>query len=106
MVALVLKQNTPEIREKIKQAGIEVCECAEFKDSVWLNYTGVTPNKIHGVGYFDEEVGTKSVQDELDRFVAEKKGQIWEFFNVDAFIEMIKKNINSEKEKIFGKKSL
>lgn len=104
MAVLTLKQNTPEIREKIKQAGIEVCECAEYKDSVWLSYTGATPNKIHGVGYYDEEVGTKSVQEELDRFVAENKGQIWEFFNVDAFIEMIKKNIDSEKEKIFGKK--
>lgn len=104
MAILVLKQNSHEIREKIKQAGIEVCECAEFKDSVWLSYTGATPNKIHGVGYYDEEVGIKSIQDELDRFVTENKGQIWEFFNVDAFIEMIKKNIDSEKEKIFGKK--
>ena len=90
MAILVLRQNTPEIREKIKQAGIKVCEYDEFKDSVWLSYTSATLNKIHGVGH-----------QELDRFVAENKGQIWEFFNVDAFIEMIKKNIDYEKEKTF-----
>ena len=64
-----------EIRDKIKASGIEVCHCAEFKDSVWLDYSGV--NGVHGVGYYDEEVGTKSVQEELDRFAAENKDIVY-----------------------------
>lgn len=87
MPILVLKDNSPEIRDKIRTSGIEVCRCAYFKDSVWLEYSGV--NGVHGVGYYDEEVGTKSVQEELDRFVAENK-DIMYCENVDEFIEKIK----------------
>ena len=86
MAILVLKQNTPEIREKIKQAGIEVCECAEFKDSVWLSYTGATPNKIHGVGYHDEY--TKSTHQELERFKSDNPYAVY-CEDVDSFINGI-----------------
>lgn len=86
MAVLVLKQNTPEIREKIKQAGIEICECAEFKDSVWLSYTGATLNKIHGVGYYDEY--TKSVQQELERFKSDNPYTVY-CEDVDSFINGI-----------------
>lgn len=87
MPILVLKDNSPEIRDKIKTSGIMVCQCAEFKDSVWLDYSGV--NGVHGVGYYDEEIGTKSVQEELDRFVAENKNIIF-CQDVDDFIFRIK----------------
>lgn len=86
MPILVLKDNSPEIRDKIRTSGIEVCRCAYFKDSVWLDYSGV--NGVHGVGYYDEEVGTKSVQDELDRFVNDNKDIVY-CKNVDEFIDKI-----------------
>lgn len=86
MATLVLKNNSPEIRDKIKAYGIEVCPCAEFRDSVWLDYSGI--NGVHGVGYYSEEVGTKSVQEELDRFVAENK-DIKYCKDVDEFINEI-----------------
>lgn len=87
MPTLVLKNNSPEIIDKIKTSGIMVCKCAEFKNSVWLDYSGI--NGVHGVGYYDEEVGTKSVQDELDRFVAENKDIVY-CKNVKQFINKIK----------------
>lgn len=86
MSILVLKDNSPEIIDKIKTSGIMVCKCAEFKDSVWLDYSGV--NGVHGVGYYDEEVGTKSIQNELDRFVAENKDIVY-CKDVDEFIYRI-----------------
>lgn len=87
MSILVLKDNSPEIRDKIKTSGIEVCHCAEFKNSVWLDYSGV--NGVHGVGYYNEEVGTKSVQEELNRFVTENKDIIF-CQDVNEFIDKIK----------------
>ena len=87
MPILVLKDNSPEIRDKIRTSGIRVCRCAYFKDSVWLEYSGI--NGVHGVGYYDEEVGTKSVQEELDRFVAENKDIVY-CKDVDEFITKIK----------------
>lgn len=86
MPILVLKDNSPEIRDKIRTSGIEVCRCAYFKDSVWLEYSGI--NGVHGVGYYDEEVGTKSIQEELDRFVAENKDIVY-CKDVDEFIYRI-----------------
>lgn len=87
MSILVLKDNSPEIRDKIKTSGITVCPCAEFKNSVWLDYSGI--NGVHGVGYYSEDVGTKSIQEELDRFVAENKDIIF-CQDVDDFILRIK----------------
>lgn len=87
MPILVLKDNSPEIRDKIKTSGIMVCKCAEFKDSVWLDYSGV--NGVHGVGYYNEEVGTKSVQEELDSFITENKDIVY-CKDVDEFITKIK----------------
>lgn len=86
MPILVLKDNSPEIRDKIRTSGIAVCRCAYFKDSLWLDYSGV--NGVHGVGYYDEEIGTKSVQEELDRFISENKDIVY-CKNVDEFIDKI-----------------
>lgn len=51
-----IKQNSPEIREKLKQAGFTVCAYANFADSVWLDYHPDDKffRDIHGEGYADE----------------------------------------------------
>ena len=77
----ILKQNSEEIRQKIKDAGIRVCICASFKDSCWLDYSTVVANGVHGIGYFEEE---------LARFLAECKKPIF-CKDVDEFIRLIKK---------------
>ena len=88
-MTLILKENSGQIRDKIKQSGIRVCCCAEFKDSVWLDYSGI--NGVHGVGYYDEEyTGTNSVESELGRFLAECKDPVF-CKDVDEFITKIKK---------------
>lgn len=51
-----IKNNTEEIRNKLKEAGFTLCVCTKFKDAIWLCYH---PNKhmtydIHGEGYADE----------------------------------------------------
>ena len=51
-----IKDNSLEIRNKLKETGFSICACAELKDSIWLVYS---PNvemqfDIHGEGYADE----------------------------------------------------
>lgn len=83
----VLKENTEEIRKRIKDAGIHVCVCATFIDACWLDFHTAVANGVHGVGYWGE--GTNSQEEELARFVAEVKNPVW-CSNVEEFIENIK----------------
>ena len=48
-----IKENSPETRNKLKDAGFSICKCAEFKDSVWLHYNPNVLYNIHGEGYCD-----------------------------------------------------
>lgn len=96
---LVLKENSPEIIQAIKDSGIRVCGCVKFKNSVWLDYSGITPNVVHAVGYYDEElVGTKSVEDELNRFISENKDIVY-CKDVNEFISKIKEIENGRSNK-------
>jgi hypothetical protein len=98
-MTLVLKENSPEIVQAIKDSGITVCGCVKFKNSVWLDYSGVTPNVVHAVGYYDEElVGTKSVEEELNRFVGENKDIVY-CKDVNEFISKIKEIENGRSNK-------
>ena len=87
--AIILKQNSPEIRQRIKDAGISVCLCAGFNGSIWLVYhVGLNAYfDVHGVGYSDE---TMSGKEHIDIFLKETK-YIIECRSVEEFIQEIKK---------------
>ena len=85
----ILKENTEEIREKIKAAGIHVCGCAWFKDARWLHYSTELIKSVHGVGYYGDEAGTKSQEEELKSFLSEVQNPIF-CADVDEFIGKIK----------------
>lgn len=70
-MTLILRENSEEIRQKIKDAGIDVCLCASFKNAVWLTY-GYT-DSVHGVGYYGSENGTRSVMEEICSFILDCK---------------------------------
>lgn len=84
-----LKDNNEIIRQKIKDAGIDVCICTEFDDACWLDYSTEVDNGVHGVGYFGEEIGAKSQQEVLDMFLSQCHDLV-ECKNVEEFIEKIK----------------
>lgn len=90
-MTIVLKENSKAIREKIQEAGIDVCVCAEFKDACWLDYHPGITSSVHGVGYYGEEADTYSQEDALNRFVSESKDLVW-CEDVDEFIAKIKEN--------------
>lgn len=50
-----ITQNSPEIRQKLEDAGFSICACALFDCSIWLVYhpDDPFPYDIHGEGYAD-----------------------------------------------------
>ena len=85
----ILKENSEEIRNKIKEAGIELCGCTEFKDACWLDYTPSVSESVHGVGYYDDgELGINSQEEMLDYFVEDCRFPVW-CKDVDEFIDKI-----------------
>lgn len=43
-----IRKNTPELQEKLKEMGYDICPCANFKTSAWLDNC-IETNSIHGV---------------------------------------------------------
>ena len=82
----ILKENSEEIRKKIKDAGIDVCICASFVDADWLDYSTVVANGVHGNGYPFEGMTKEETRALL---LYETKNPV--FCNdVDEFIRLIK----------------
>ena len=90
-MTIILKENSEEIRERIKEAGIKVCVCARFKDACWLDYNPSITDSVHGVGTYGEEVETYSQEEECARFLSECIEPVF-CEGVDDFIERIKQN--------------
>lgn len=86
---VVLKQNSPEIRKKIEDAGISLCVCASFDENSWLDYhVGLGAYfDVHGLGYDSEEM---SAEEHKSLFLYETKPEdiVW-CNNVDEFIKAI-----------------
>lgn len=65
-MVVFIKQNSPEIREKLQDAGYSICDCALFVSSIWLDYHPDSNfcKEIHGVGYTDETEGLRDLTSE------------------------------------------
>lgn len=91
---ILLKQNSPEIRRKIKEAGISVCICTEFKDTIWLDYN-VDMNatyEVHGLGYHEDNETRQGIIS-LTEYEWKKYGtEVIECKDVEEFITKIKEN--------------
>ena len=95
---LILKENSEKIRQALTDAGIKPCVCTTFKNNVWLDYTGATSTMVHGLGCYGDDVGTTSIQEELDRVVKENKNIIY-CKDVTDFINKIKEFENGRSNK-------
>lgn len=89
---LVLKDNSEEIRQKIRDAGINVCWCASHVDADWLDFSVDDQNGVHGNGYAYEGM-TKEQTREL--FLHEDEPILW-CKDVDEFISEIKKSQHTQ----------
>ena len=98
-----IKENSKEIRNKLKQSGFSICVCAAFPDSIWLNYhpdVNMTFD-IHGEGYADFDdpdfklPPLERIQDRLNRknWYSEDR----EFYNtVEEFLEHYTKVVSDQ----------
>ena len=88
----VLKQNSKEIRNKIEEAGIHVCSCATWNDSVWLDYHTKVNNGVHGIGYTEDGY---TIEEELSDFEREVQNPVY-CKDVDEFISKINEFVNKK----------
>lgn len=88
MQTLILKENNPQIREKLLAAGIECCECCEFK-APWLNYNRAITPLVHSVGYPSDAEDTTTEEQRLDCYVKECKDPYY-CKDIEEFINKIK----------------
>lgn len=93
-----IKENSYEVREKLRKAGYTLCACTKFVDAIWLEYhpeVGMYRD-IHGTGYTDECEGLTELTPEqrIEQWL-KKKGHYSknrEFFEtVDDFLKVYSK---------------
>ena len=91
---IVLKQNSPEIRQKIKDAGISVCICCEFKKAVWLNCYPDSQHafSVHGIGYSDEDWPVEHELAFVEHDWKVYNVEVIECSSVEEFIQRIKES--------------
>lgn len=89
---LVLKENSEEIRNKIRDAGIDVCWCACHVDADWLDFGVNIQNGVHGNGYAYEGMTKEQTR---AVFLDEDEPILW-CKDVDEFIKEIKKSQHTQ----------
>ena len=97
-----IKQNSPEVRRELKDAGFSLCVCTRFKDAIWLTYLPDLdlPFDIHGEGFADDDDCDLALKP-IDRIKlrAAQKGYYpkeREFFcTVEEFLKKYKPNYNN-----------
>lgn len=69
-----IRKNTQELRDKLQAMGCDICPCATFENSKWLDMS-ISKNGvgIHGLGYWDETCNFNSVEDALRFFLYENE---------------------------------
>jgi hypothetical protein len=100
-----ITQNSPEIIQKLKDAGFSICACVFFDGSIWLGYhpDNLFPYAIHGEGYADEEDCDLDLKplDRIQRRLAEESyySKEREFFDtVEEFLKKYKPNHKNDEK--------
>ena len=88
---IILRQNSQEIRDAIKASGIDVCICANFVDSVWLDYYP-TVGSVHGSGYPYEGMTSEQTLAFIEYEWKQYNTKVIECKDVQEFINEIKKS--------------
>ena len=95
---ILLRQNSQEIRDAIKASGIDVCICANFVDSVWLDYNQ-TVGSVHGIGYPYEGMTSEQTISFIEYEWKQYNTKVIECKDVQEFINEIKKSRDNESKK-------
>lgn len=80
----LIKKNTPELRQRLEQAGISVCICTTFEDADWLScWESNMAYDVHGV--YPDDLSKEAY---LEMYLKETNPIICE--SEDEFINMCK----------------
>ena len=83
----IIKNNTPELRQRLEQAGISVCICSSFKEADWLCcWESNVAYDVHGV--YPDDINDLSKEAYQEDFIKEINPIICE--SEDEFINMCK----------------
>ena len=83
---VVLKTVSPQILDKLRESGLTVCICCEFKGTAWLVFRPGLPFDVHGEGYDFEELGLIGTEANLRYFEKVTPNYIDCETDVDKFI--------------------
>lgn len=83
---VVLKTVSPQILDKLRESGLTVCICCEFKGTAWLVFRPGLPFDVHGEGYDFEELGLIGTEANLRYFEKVTPNYIDCGTDVDKFI--------------------
>ena len=86
---ILLKQNSPEIRQKIRDAGLDLCHCAEFVDSDWLDFYP-SVGSVHGSGYPFEGMTKEETRSLIKHEWKEHNFDVIDCKDVEEFIQKVK----------------
>lgn len=72
-----IRKNSKELQKKLYDIGYNICLCANFENSVWLDTFPIN-GTVHGKGYFDAEMEFHdwTVEKELNRFLSDNHSYI------------------------------
>ena len=93
-MVLLLRQNSSDIRDRIREAGIDVCACASFKGAVWLSFTPGNTDSVHGIGYPYEGMTSEETLSFIEYDWREHGTEIVECSDVDEFIDRIRRSLD------------
>ena len=86
---ILLKQNSEDIRRQIREAGIDVCICAAFADSIWLDFYP-SVGSVHGIGYAYEGMTPEETILFIEHEWKKYDTEVVLCMDVEGFIEKIK----------------
>lgn len=75
-----------QILDKLRESGLTVCICCEFKGTAWLVFRPGLPFDVHGEGYDFEELGLIGTEANLRYFEKVTPNYIDCETDVDKFI--------------------
>ena len=95
-MTFLLKKNSEDIRNAIREEGIDVCVCSGFNGAVWLDFTPGCTDSVHGIGYpFEGMTSEETISFTVHEW-KQNNVEIIECKDVHEFIQKIKEYLNGK----------
>ncbi len=96
MKTIYIKSNTTELRDILRNEGIDVCPCTEFEGWDWLDYH-LSVGSVHGIPPYETDPILQVECGDRAIFLAELTSEDVCCESEDEFVELIKRYRNGNK---------